>query len=170
MRHDRRRAGHQVRVFNTLKKELGSNWEIAAWRVIAAPKGLPADIQNRLATSLKKVHDSKEFRDFYEWKTPETTGKHIWTDAAPQLLEPLRWPSYPRLPLRLEDKKGEEFIYIRAEKDTIQATENDYGEWVGHDRLTTVGNDETAWGYRHATWAQVVAGVDPDPANAGAIT
>ena len=33
-----------------------------------------------------------------------------------------------------------------------------------------VGNDETAWGYRHAKWAQVVAGVDPDPANAGAIT
>jgi FAD/FMN-containing dehydrogenase len=31
-------------------------------------------------------------------------------------------------------------------------------------------NDETAWGYRHAKWAQVVAGVDPDPANAGAIT
>jgi FAD/FMN-containing dehydrogenase len=33
-----------------------------------------------------------------------------------------------------------------------------------------VGNDETAWAYRHARWAQVVAGVDPDPANAGAIT
>jgi FAD/FMN-containing dehydrogenase len=32
------------------------------------------------------------------------------------------------------------------------------------------GNDETAWGYRHAKWAQVVAGVDPDPANAAAIT
>jgi FAD/FMN-containing dehydrogenase len=32
------------------------------------------------------------------------------------------------------------------------------------------GNDEMAWGYRHAKWAQVVAGVDPDPANAGAIT
>ena len=33
-----------------------------------------------------------------------------------------------------------------------------------------VGNDETAWGYRHAKWGQVVAGVDPDPANADAIT
>jgi FAD/FMN-containing dehydrogenase len=33
-----------------------------------------------------------------------------------------------------------------------------------------VANDETAWGYRHAKWAQVVAGVDPDPANAEAIT
>jgi FAD/FMN-containing dehydrogenase len=33
-----------------------------------------------------------------------------------------------------------------------------------------VANDETAWGYRHAQWAQVIAGVDPDPANADAIS
>src|SRR5258706_4848056 len=68
----------------TLKKELGSNWEIAAWRVIAAPKGLPADVQNRLATVLKKVHDSKEFRDFMAqrgfgviWAGPQDTAKFM---------------------------------------------------------------------------------------------
>jgi FAD/FMN-containing dehydrogenase len=33
-----------------------------------------------------------------------------------------------------------------------------------------VGNDETAWGYRNARWSQVVAGVDPDAANAQQIT
>jgi FAD/FMN-containing dehydrogenase len=33
-----------------------------------------------------------------------------------------------------------------------------------------VGNDETAWSYRDAKWAQVIGGVDPDPANAAAIT
>ena len=33
-----------------------------------------------------------------------------------------------------------------------------------------VGNDETAWGYRNARWSQVTAGVDPDPANAAAIS
>jgi FAD/FMN-containing dehydrogenase len=33
-----------------------------------------------------------------------------------------------------------------------------------------VGSDETAWAYRHAKWGQVIAGVDPDPANAQAIT
>jgi FAD/FMN-containing dehydrogenase len=33
-----------------------------------------------------------------------------------------------------------------------------------------VGNDETAWGYRDARWSQVVVGVDPDPANAKAVT
>ena len=28
-----------------------------------------------------------------------------------------------------------------------------------------VGNDDTPWAYRNATWAQVIVGVDPDPAN-----
>ena len=28
-----------------------------------------------------------------------------------------------------------------------------------------VGNDETAWAYRDANWAEVIVGVDPDPAN-----
>jgi FAD/FMN-containing dehydrogenase len=32
-----------------------------------------------------------------------------------------------------------------------------------------VGSDETAWANRDAVWAQVVVGVDPDPANAGLI-
>jgi tripartite-type tricarboxylate transporter receptor subunit TctC len=48
----------------TLKKELGSDWAIGAWRAIAAPKGTPAEATQRLGTALKKVHDSKEFRDF----------------------------------------------------------------------------------------------------------
>ncbi|QHV99724.1 FAD-binding oxidoreductase [Spirosoma endbachense] len=33
-----------------------------------------------------------------------------------------------------------------------------------------VCNHATAWGYRDATWAMVIAGVDPDPANKDAIT
>ncbi|HZT45548.1 MAG TPA: FAD-binding oxidoreductase [Gaiellaceae bacterium] len=33
-----------------------------------------------------------------------------------------------------------------------------------------VGSEETAWAYRDAVWAQVIAGVDPDPANAPAIS
>jgi FAD/FMN-containing dehydrogenase len=32
-----------------------------------------------------------------------------------------------------------------------------------------VGESETAWAYRDANWAQVMVGVDPDPANAGLI-
>lgn len=48
----------------TLKADTGSNWTMAAWRGIAAPKGLPADIQGKLLASLQKAHQSKEFKDF----------------------------------------------------------------------------------------------------------
>jgi hypothetical protein len=32
-----------------------------------------------------------------------------------------------------------------------------------------VESDATPWAYRDAKWAEVIVGVDPDPANAGAI-
>ena len=68
----------------TLKKELGTDWAIAAWRVIAAPKGIPADVQKTLVTALKKVYDSKEYKDFMAsrgfgvvWADPEGTTKFM---------------------------------------------------------------------------------------------
>jgi len=68
----------------TLKAELGSNWQIAAWRVIAAPKGIPAEVQKTLATALKKVYDSKDYKDFMAkqgygtvWADPEGTAKFM---------------------------------------------------------------------------------------------
>jgi tripartite-type tricarboxylate transporter receptor subunit TctC len=48
----------------TVHKELGSQWTMAAWRVIAAPKGIPAEAQKTLGAALKKVYDSKEYKDF----------------------------------------------------------------------------------------------------------
>ena len=48
----------------TLKQELGTGWKIAAWRVIAAPKGIPADAQKTLVTALKKVYDSEDYKAF----------------------------------------------------------------------------------------------------------
>jgi FAD/FMN-containing dehydrogenase len=33
-----------------------------------------------------------------------------------------------------------------------------------------VGSADTAWNCRDATWSMVIAGIDPDPARAGAIT
>jgi tripartite-type tricarboxylate transporter receptor subunit TctC len=68
----------------TLKSELGSNWQIAAWRVIAAPKGIPADVQKTLATALKKVYDSKDYKEFMAkqgygtvWADPEGAAKFM---------------------------------------------------------------------------------------------
>jgi tripartite-type tricarboxylate transporter receptor subunit TctC len=68
----------------TLKKELNSDWAIAAWRVIAAPKGIPADAQKTLTTALKKVYDSKEYKEFMAsrgfgviWADPAETTKFM---------------------------------------------------------------------------------------------
>ena len=48
----------------TLKEAIGSNWATGAWRGIAAPKGLPKDVQARLEASVKKAYDSKDYKDF----------------------------------------------------------------------------------------------------------
>ena len=68
----------------TLKAELGTNWQIAAWRVIAAPKGISADVQRTLVGALKKVYDSKDYKDFMAsrgfgvvWADPQDTAKFM---------------------------------------------------------------------------------------------
>jgi tripartite-type tricarboxylate transporter receptor subunit TctC len=48
----------------TLKEATGSNWTTGAWRGIAAPKGLPKDLQAKLEASVKKAFDSKDYKDF----------------------------------------------------------------------------------------------------------
>jgi hypothetical protein len=60
-----------------MKEAAGSGWTVSAWRGIAGPKGMPADVQQRLATAVKKIWDSKEFKDFatskgygMEWAPP----------------------------------------------------------------------------------------------------
>ncbi len=42
-----------------------------------------------------------------------------------------------------EDKSGSEILRIHAEKDQTHDVENDDTQWVGHDRKTTIDNDET---------------------------
>jgi tripartite-type tricarboxylate transporter receptor subunit TctC len=68
----------------TLKSEIGSNWQIAAWRVIAAPKGIPPNVQQTLTGALKRVYDSKEYKDFMAsrgfgvvWADPAGTTKFM---------------------------------------------------------------------------------------------
>jgi tripartite-type tricarboxylate transporter receptor subunit TctC len=48
----------------TLNESLGINYSVGAWRGIAGPKSLPADVQATLIAELKKAYDSKEFQDF----------------------------------------------------------------------------------------------------------
>ncbi|MDB5805734.1 MAG: transporter substrate-binding protein [Betaproteobacteria bacterium] len=48
----------------TLKSLTGSDWTMGAWRGIATPKGIPPEVQTKLAAALKKIYDSKEYKDF----------------------------------------------------------------------------------------------------------
>lgn len=45
--------------------------------------------------------------------------------------------------IRFEDKKGNEQIFIHAEKNQDIEVENDETHWVGHDRTKTIDHDET---------------------------
>ena len=62
----------------TLKEAAGIDYSVGAWRGIAGPKGMPADVANKLTASLKKVYDSKEFKDFMNNRGFGV----VWGDAA----------------------------------------------------------------------------------------
>jgi tripartite-type tricarboxylate transporter receptor subunit TctC len=62
----------------TLKEAMSIDYSTGAWRGIAGPKGLPADVATKLTASLKKVYDSKEFKDFMSNRGFGV----VWGDAA----------------------------------------------------------------------------------------
>ncbi|MEO7954149.1 MAG: tripartite tricarboxylate transporter substrate binding protein [Polaromonas sp.] len=68
----------------TLKSATGSSWSAAAWRGIVAPKGIPADVRDKLSAALKKVVASKDYNDFMTsrgfgviYAGPEEFGKFM---------------------------------------------------------------------------------------------
>ncbi len=68
----------------TLKSVTGSDWTMAAWRGIVAPKGIPGDVRDKLAASVKKIAASKEYNDFMAsrgygvvYAPPEEFGKYM---------------------------------------------------------------------------------------------
>jgi FAD/FMN-containing dehydrogenase len=66
----------------------------------------------------------------------------------------------------ISDEAIEEHARFGPELPTVKSTMHLYAiDGAAHD----VGAEETAWAYRDAIWSSVFAGVDPDPANAGAI-
>ncbi len=48
----------------TMQQAIGVDYTVAAWRGIAGPKGLPADVNVKLIAAIKKVAESKEWKDF----------------------------------------------------------------------------------------------------------
>jgi tripartite-type tricarboxylate transporter receptor subunit TctC len=62
----------------TLKEAAGIDYSVGAWRGIAAPKGLPKEIADKLTAELKKASESKEFVEFMA-----NRGFGVkWADAA----------------------------------------------------------------------------------------
>jgi tripartite-type tricarboxylate transporter receptor subunit TctC len=68
----------------TLKSATGSNWTMAAWRGIVAPKGIPNDVRDKLAAAVQKIAASKEYNDFMAsrgfgviYAPPEEFGKYM---------------------------------------------------------------------------------------------
>jgi tripartite-type tricarboxylate transporter receptor subunit TctC len=62
----------------TLKEATGLDWQVAAWRGIAGPKGMPQEVSDKLVPLLKQIWDSQEFRDFMAqrgfgvvWRDPQ---------------------------------------------------------------------------------------------------
>ncbi|MET0605893.1 MAG: tripartite tricarboxylate transporter substrate binding protein [Beijerinckiaceae bacterium] len=62
----------------TLKEAIGVDYSVGAWRGFAGPKNLPADISTKLTATMKKIFDSKEYKDFMN-----SRGFGLkWADAA----------------------------------------------------------------------------------------
>jgi tripartite-type tricarboxylate transporter receptor subunit TctC len=68
----------------TLKAATGSNWTMAAWRGIAAPKNLPPEARDKLAAAIGKIVASKDYTEFMAqrgfgviYAGPEDFGKFM---------------------------------------------------------------------------------------------
>jgi tripartite-type tricarboxylate transporter receptor subunit TctC len=48
----------------TMQQAIGVNYPVAAWRGIAGPKGMPADVDAKLIATIKKIAESKEWKEF----------------------------------------------------------------------------------------------------------
>jgi tripartite-type tricarboxylate transporter receptor subunit TctC len=47
-----------------LKTALGTDWSMAAWRGMAAPKGIAKDVEAKLVDAVKKAYDSADYKKF----------------------------------------------------------------------------------------------------------
>jgi len=48
----------------TLKSAIGSDWTMAAWRGLVAPKGIPTEARDKLSAAIKKIVASKDYTEF----------------------------------------------------------------------------------------------------------
>jgi tripartite-type tricarboxylate transporter receptor subunit TctC len=80
-------AGERLGVFPnipTLQEATGVDYRIGAWRGIAGPKGVPAEIVTTLGAALDRTFKSKDYQDFLTargfglvYADPAGFGKHL---------------------------------------------------------------------------------------------
>jgi hypothetical protein len=89
---------------------------------------------------------------------------HIALNSASDALYPAGYQWYWRADFvnELSDKAIEEHVKYGAQLPSMHSTMHLYPIDGAAGR---VKNNETAWNYRNAKWAEVIVGVDPDPAN-----
>ena len=68
----------------TLKEATGSDWTVAAWRAIAAPKGLPDDVKQKLVSAIETAYNSDEYQNFMKergfgllWRPADEAAAYI---------------------------------------------------------------------------------------------
>lgn len=74
----------------TVKEATGTEWNLATWRMIGAPKGLPDDIKAKILDAVHTAYESEQFHDFmkergfaFSWLGPdEAAAFHAEQDAA----------------------------------------------------------------------------------------
>jgi len=116
--------------------------------------------------------DSPALREARSWGTPLMDGiaplpLPAWNSA----FDPIfpagdQWYWRGEFVRELSDAAIEQHVAFGPEMPTWKSTMHLYPI---DGAPAQVGGEETAWAFRDAVWAQVIAGVDPDPANADTI-
>ncbi|MEC5323782.1 Bug family tripartite tricarboxylate transporter substrate binding protein [Aurantimonas sp. A3-2-R12] len=73
----------------TLKEGVDSDWTLAVWRSVAAPKGLPDDVKTKLTSAIEKAYNSDQYQSFMKdrgfgvrWAGGEEATKIVADDDA----------------------------------------------------------------------------------------
>jgi len=73
----------------TVKQAVGSTWISGVWRGVAAPRGLPREVESRLRAAVKKAYESTQFQSFMkergfgpQWMEPEAFAKFMAAEDA----------------------------------------------------------------------------------------
>ncbi|MCQ0987202.1 tripartite tricarboxylate transporter substrate binding protein [Jiella marina] len=73
----------------TLKEGTGSDWTLAVWRAVAAPDGLPEEVEQKLISAIETAYNSDEYQSFMKdrgfgvrWAAGDEATKIVAEDDA----------------------------------------------------------------------------------------